>query len=504
MNIPEPVPVAIYTRKSTDAKVEQEVHSLSVQRASAESFVASQQHRGWFCLPEKYDDNNISGATLERPALRRLEQHIREGRIKVVVINRLDRISRSLSQFLELMEFFEKHGVALVSVTQNFNTGDSMGRLMVQIIMSFAEFERSLIRDRVTERLHAARRKGRFIGGRPVLGYNIKPKGGELEIDELEAIRVREIFELYLQVRSVKAAVRELHRRGWCNKKWITRDGKVSGGSTFSTSSLHSLLTNPVYIGKVTLKGELFEGQHEGILDPDLFGKVRTALTGNSVQDGNRRRNKHSALLKDLLTCKACNAPFVHTYTRKKTRMYRYYTCGHKRDYGADACPSAPIPAGEIESLVVEQLFSIGTNPELQEMVCRQLNEAIEQKRIDLVQRRKTARQQLNRIHRELTSSREFDALPSLIHHLESKQREAENLLERIDGEKNLRVPSGREIAEILNDMRSLWPSFNEGERRAFVQTMIRQVDYDAVDGNITLHFNDAGFLPGADKGGVS
>ena len=504
MNTPDPVPVAIYTRKSTDAKVEQEVHSLSVQRASAESFVASQQHRGWFCLSEKYDDNNISGGTLERPALQRLKQHICEGRIKVVVINRLDRISRSLSQFLELTEFFEKHGVALVSVTQNFNTGDSMGRLMVQIIMSFAEFERSLIRDRVTERLHAARRKGRFIGGPPVFGYNIKPKGGELEIDELEAIRVREIFELYLELRSIKSTVHELNRRGWHNKKWITREGKVSGGNAFSTSSIHHLLSNPVYSGKVTLKGEIFEGKHEGIVDLKLFERVQAMLAGNSVQGGNRRRNKHSAILKGLLICKACNAPFVHTYTRKKNRMYRYYTCGHKRDHGADTCPSVPIPAGEIESLVVDQLFSIGTNPELQEMVCRQLNEAIEQKRIDLVQRRKTTRQQLDRIHRELASSREFDALPSLIHHLESKQREAENLLERIDAEETLRAPSGREIAEILNDMRSLWPSFNEGERCAFVRTMVSQVDYDAVDGNITLHFNDAGFLPDAARGGAA
>jgi hypothetical protein len=184
--------------------------------------------------------------------------------------------------------------------------------------------------------------------------------------------------------------------------------------------------------------------------------------------------------------------------------MYRYYTCGHKRDHGADTCPSVPIPAGEIESLVVEQLFSIGTNPELQEMVCRQLNEAIEQKQIDLVQRRKTARQQLDRIHRELASSREFDALPSLIHHLESKQREAENLLERIAEEENLRVPSEEEVSEILNDMRSLWPSFNEGERCAFVRTMVCQVDYDAVDGTITLNFNDAGFLPDAARGGVA
>jgi site-specific DNA recombinase len=183
--------------------------------------------------------------------------------------------------------------------------------------------------------------------------------------------------------------------------------------------------------------------------------------------------------------------------------MYRYYTCSHKRDLGADTCPSPSIPAGEIELLVTEQLMSIGTNPELQEMVCRQLAEAVDQKRSDLIQRRKTAKQQLDRIHRELASSREFDAPLSLIRHLESKRQEAENILAAIRCSEDMHVPSRGEIVEILRDMQALWPSFNTGERCAFVKTLIHQVDYDTVGGNITLHFNDAGFLP-AGKGGVS
>lgn len=505
MTIPEPhsVPVAIYTRKSTDAKIEQEVNSLSVQRASAESFIQSQKHRGWYCIDEKLDENNVSGATLDRPVLNRLKQLIRDGQVKVVLINRLDRISRSLSQFLELMEFFDAHGVALVSVTQNFNTGDSMGRLMVQVIMSFAEFERSLIRDRVTERMHAARKKGRFIGGRPVLGYNIKPGGGELELDELEAIRIREIFALYLELRSVKATVCELTRRGWHNKQWVTREGKVSGGTPFSLSGLHNLLTNPIYIGKVTLKGETFDGRHEGIVDPKVFEQVQAMLSGNSMQQGSRKRNSQSALLKGLLMCKSCDAPFVHTYTKKKNRMYRYYTCSHKRLQGAEVCPSPSIPAGEIEKLVVDQLLSIGTNPGLQETVYRQLVEAMEQKRSDLAQQRKTARQQLDRIHRELASSREFDAPLSLIRHLEAKQREAETLLEDTGRDGSLHQPTREEIVETLRDMHSLWPSFNAGEKCAFVKTLVQQVDYDAVEGNITLHFNDEGFIPATARGGA-
>lgn len=496
------IPVAIYARKSTDAKLEQEVNSISIQCAAARSYIESQRHLGWFCIDEELTDNNVSGATLERPALRRLQKLIKEEKVKVVVVNRLDRLSRSLSQFLELMAFFEEYGVALVSVTQNINTGNAMGRLMLQIIMSFAEFERELIRDRVTERMHAARKNGRFIGGSPPLGYNIKPEGRELEVNEIEAIRVHDIFLLYIELRSVKAVALELTRRGCNNKKWITREGKVTGGNPFNTSSLHNLLTNPIYIGKVTLKDEVFEGLHDGIIDSEIFEQVQSILASNSLQKGNHKRNIHNALLKGLLSCKHCDAPFTHTYTKKgASKLYRYYTCSNKRLNGAHTCPSPTIPAGEIESLVTDQLMSIGTNPELQDLVYKQLAEAIANRAKKAEQTRKTARRQLNRLTRELASSREYGASEPLIKHLEEKRLEAEDLLERAMSQTNWPKPTKKAIAAAIQDMAGLWPTFNEGEKCAFVKTLVRQVEYDAGEGSITLHFNDEGFLPKATGG---
>lgn len=493
-----PIPAAVYARKSTDAKLEQQVNSISVQCAAAKSYIESQRHLGWYCLDEEFNDNNVSGTTLDREALKRLKQRIREGKVNVVVVNRLDRISRSLFQFLDLMAFFEEHGVALVSVTQNINTGDAMGRLMLQIIISFAEFERELIRDRVTERMHAARKKGRFIGGPPVLGYNIKPEGRELEIDELEAIRVREIFGLYLDQRSVKAVVRELSARGWNNKKWVTKNNTLCGGSPFSTSGLHHLLTNPIYVGKVSLKGELFDGVHEGIIDPKIFEQVQSMLAENSVQKGGRtHRSSHDALLKGLLNCSACNAAFVHTYTRKKNRMYRYYTCSNKRLNGAHSCPSPSLPAGEIETLVTEQILSIGTDSKLQEKVYRQLTETMEEKRAGLDQQRRTTHRQLERIERELAASQEFGASEQLIQHLEERRKEASELLETAEKALEWRTPSMDKITAILQDMQGLWPSFNAGEKCAFVKSLLYQIDYDAVEGRITLHFNESGFMGG-------
>jgi site-specific DNA recombinase len=495
------IPAVVYARKSTDAKLEQEVNSISVQCAAARSYIESQKHLGWHCLDEEFNDNNISGATLERPALRRLKQLIRKGQVKVVVVNRLDRLSRSLSQFLELMAFFEEHGVALVSVTQNINTSDAMGRLMLQIIMSFAEFERELIRDRVTERMHAARKQGRFIGGRPILGYNIKPEGRELEVDELEAVRVREIFLLYLELRSIKATVLELNKRGWLNKKWVTKSGKVSGGSPFSTATLHKLLTNPIYIGKVSLKGEIFDGLHEEIVDLDLFEKVSGVLAGNDLTKGNRNRNSHDALLKGLLKCKACNASFVHTGSKKKHKYYRYYTCSNKRLNGAHACPSPSLPAGDIENLVADQLMSIGTDPKLQKMVYAQLIEAMEAKRRTAKQTRQTATKELDRITRELASSREFNASDSLLVLLEQKRQEAEDALQRAESHTGYTIPSKDEIIAVISDMQGLWPTFTAAQKCAFVKTLVREVEYDADAGSLTLHFNDEGFMPSQNGG---
>ncbi|MDF7809466.1 recombinase family protein [Pontiellaceae bacterium B12219] len=495
------IPVIIYARKSTDAKLEQQVNSISVQCDSALSYIESRKHLGWYALEEKLIDNNISGATMKRGGIERLKQLILAGKVKVVVVNRLDRISRSLSQFLDLMAFFEKYSVALVSVTQNINTGDAMGRLMLQIIMGFAEFERELICERVTERMHAARRNGQFIGGRPVLGYNIVPEGRALVTDEMEAIRVREIFGLYLELRSVKAVVRELERRKWHNKKWVTRQGKVTGGNSFSTSSLYNLLTNPVYVGKVKLKDEVFDGQHDGIVDPDVFEQVQTLLSENTARKGSRKRNSHDALLKGLLVCSACNAPFTHTYTTKKNKLYRYYTCSSKRMNGAHVCPSPSIPAGEIENLVTEQLLAIGTDADLQDLVYEQLTEAIDNKKANLASQKMAARQQLKRLDKELVSSREFEAPMSLIRHLEEKRREAVECLENAETGDIWHLPSRKEITGLLRDMQGLWPTFNTGEKCAFVKTLVRQVEYDAVEGNITLHFNEDGFIPGIDGG---
>ena len=241
---------AVYTRKSTEEGLEKEFNSLDAQRESGEAYIKSQLHEGWECLPEKYDDGGFTGGNLERPALKRLMNDIEEGKIDCVVVYKVDRLSRSLLDFARLMETFDKHRIAFVSVTQQFNTASSMGRLVLNVLLSFAQFEREIISERTRDKIAAARRKGKWSGGMPLLGYDLAATESKLVINSSEAEQVRTIFDLYLEHQGLISVVTELDRLGWKNKQWTTRKGVLRGGKNFTKTSLYKLLTNVVYTGR--------------------------------------------------------------------------------------------------------------------------------------------------------------------------------------------------------------------------------------------------------------
>lgn len=225
---------AIYTRKSTDEGLDQEFNSLDAQREAAEAFIRSQRSEGLIALPERYDDGGFSGGNLNRPALERLLADIRSGAVECVVVYKVDRLSRSLIDFARIIETFEKYNVSFVSVTQQFNTTNSLGRLTLNILLSFSQFEREIISERTRDKVSAARRKGKWIGGRPVLGYDIDPRGGRLLVNYDEAIQVQTIFRLYLDYNALIPVVREIDRRGWRTKQWVTAVGAAHGGKRFN------------------------------------------------------------------------------------------------------------------------------------------------------------------------------------------------------------------------------------------------------------------------------
>jgi DNA invertase Pin-like site-specific DNA recombinase len=287
---------AKYTRKSTEEGLNQEFNSLDAQREAAEAYILSQRHAGWVVLPERYDDGGYTGANLERPALKRLLAEIEAGRVDGVLVYKVDRLSRSLLDFARLMGAFEKRGIHFVSVTQAFNTTVSLGRLTLNILLSFAQFERELIAERTRDKMGAARRKGRWVGGIPVLGYEVAAEGGSLVINEEEAQKVRSIFAFYLEHRALAPVVTEIERRQWTTKHWITKAGRVRAGRPFALRDVLGLLTNQIYAGKVHYEGQTYQGAHAAIIEEGVWRPVQRLLgeRDRSAVIARHRTNRHA------------------------------------------------------------------------------------------------------------------------------------------------------------------------------------------------------------------
>jgi site-specific DNA recombinase len=277
---------AIYTRKSTEEGLDQEFNSLDAQREAAEAYILSQRGEGLIALPERYDDGGFSGGNLERPALQRLLADIRASAVDCVVVYKVDRLSRSLIDFARIIEVLDNCRVSFVSVTQQFNTTNSLGRLTLNILLSFAQFEREIIGERTRDKMSASRRKGKWTGGHPVLGYDIDPRGGRLILNADEAHRVRAIFKLYLDYNAMLPVVREIDRRGWHTTQWVTKRGGTQGGKPFTKGRLYRLLTNLIYTGNVEFKGQVYDGEHEAILEAETWESVQQILHRNGRSGG--------------------------------------------------------------------------------------------------------------------------------------------------------------------------------------------------------------------------
>lgn len=394
---------AIYTRKSVTEGLDQEFNSLDAQREACEAYITSQKHEGWICLPENYDDGGFTGGNLDRPALSRLKDDIKAGEVDCVVVYKVDRLSRSLLDFSRLVEVFDKHSVSFVSVTQPINTADSTGRLMLNILLSFAQFEREQIADRTRDKVCAARRRGKWTGGIPVLGYDIHPTDKKLLPNEQEAHIVRAIFDLYLKYRSLQKVAAEMDRRGWTTKSWTTQKGRHHPGQRFSKSTLARHLTNPLYIGLVMLNGKTYPGEHRGIIRREVFDRVQAILKDNRQNNGSKVKNRYGALLKGLVRCGACGTAMVPTTARKNNRIYRYYTCSSAQKLGWKTCPHPSVRAQDLEDMVVNRIRLIGSDPALQAEVLKQASQAQREQRTTLTAEQGRLKARLARIQGEMS-----------------------------------------------------------------------------------------------------
>jgi site-specific DNA recombinase len=360
---------AIYTRKSTEEGLDQDFNSLHAQREAAEAYIVSQKHLGWTLVPTHYDDGGFTGGNLDRPALQQLLEDIDARRVDCILVYKVDRLSRSLLDFARLVDRFDQRSVSFVSVTQQFNTTSSLGRLTLNILLSFAQFEREIIGERTRDKMSAARRKGKWVGGVPVLGYDVVAGGGRLVVNDKESRRVREIFALFVQHYSLAVVVAELVRRRWKTKSWTSQSGSVHAGRDFAKASLRRLLTNAIYDGKVEHRGTIYAGEQAAIVEASVWQEVNTELRAGRRTGTAAARVPQNALLAGLLTCKSCQQPMIPTYTAKPGRRYRYYVCKSARQNGWNSCPTKSVPAPMIEDAVLDQfrttLCDSGTREQL-------------------------------------------------------------------------------------------------------------------------------------------
>ena len=343
---------AVYTRKSSEEGLEQEFNSLDTQREACEAYIASQRSEGWVLVRDRYDDGGISGGTLDRPGLQRLQEDIEEGLVDVVVVYKIDRLSRSLADFARLIDVFDRNGVTFVSVTQSFNTTTSMGRLTLNILLSFAQFEREVTAERIRDKVAASRKKGIWMGGVPPYGYRVENR--KLVVDEDHAVHVRWIFARFIEIGSGTELAREIAKQGIRTPK----------GNRIDKKYLYRMLNNRAYIGEAVHKGDSYPGEHDAIIDREIWDKVHTILQESPRKRAARTRADTPALLKGLLFGPD-GAAFSPTHTRKAGKLYRYYVSQTVLKHGAGSCPVSRVPAAEIEAAVIDQLRAIFRQPEI-------------------------------------------------------------------------------------------------------------------------------------------
>jgi DNA invertase Pin-like site-specific DNA recombinase len=427
---PRKVRAAIYCRKSSEEGLGLSFNSLHAQRESCLNYVRSQAHEGWIALDDHYDDPGFSGGTLERPALQRLLRDIEAGRVDAVVCYRLDRLTRALTDFVRLVEIFEKKDISLVSITEHFNTATSLGRLNLHMILSFAQYERELAGERIRDKFLASRKRGLWMGGHPPLGYDVSDR--KLMINPGEAELVKQVFRRFLQVGSATQLAQELKAAGHRTKR----------GKPFDKGVLYKLLHNRTYVGEVEHKGTAYAGQHEAIVDRGTWDRVHTILAENARRRASRTRATTPALLKGLIFGPDGKA-MAPSHTRKRGRLYRFYRTTTALKLGRDACPIRSVPAGDVEAAVIGQIRALLRAPEIVVRVWRAAH--LEDERIEE--------------HEVVEALQRLDPLWDRLFPVEQAriiQLLIDRVLIRVDGlEISLRI---EEIASIVDDLRRREP----------------------------------------------
>jgi len=475
---------AIYTRKSHEEGLDQEFNSLDAQRESAEAYIESQKLRGWKMLPDRYDDGGYSGGTMERPALQRLLSDIDAGKIDVIVVYKIDRLSRSLLDFTKMIEVFNEAGVSFVSVTQQISTTDSTGRMMLNVLMTFAQYEREVIAERIRDKVAAAKRRGKYCGGAPILGYDVDRESKKLIVNPEEAKVVQYVFRRFIQLGSAKKMGQELNEQGYRTKSWTTKKGRVRKGVKWNTGHVYRLLNNRTYIGEIVHKDESYPGEHKAIVERKTWDKVQAVLADNKPVKVSMARTRIVAPLKGVIRCGHCGCAMGPTYTRKNDRQYTYYICEKDAKRTASRCPLKRVPAGDIEQAVIEQLSAVFRTPTLvaktyfaareiesveKERLIRQkvqLEEELSQTRQQALELMKPGSDQSNKDEMLATVNRRAVDLSRQLTHvaLRCKAYQGVNITEQ-------------DVSEAFQNVETFWQDLFPVERNRLIRLLVEKVE---------------------------
>jgi site-specific DNA recombinase len=484
---------AIYTRKSTSMGLEQEFNSLEAQREACAAYI--QRQPGWVLVPERYDDGGFTGANLERPAFQRLLADLEAGKVDVVVVYKVDRLSRSLLDFAKVMERLNAAGASFVSVTQNFSTADAMGRLTLNMLMSFAEFEREMIAERTRDKMAAARRKGKWTGGPVPLGYEVRDR--RLEVNELEAGVVREVFELYLQHGNMGQVARLLNERKLLPKSTRVKRGKTAPGWT--KGAVGRVLRNPVYAGWMQSGGELFEGEQQALVERATWHRVQRILDGREKAVGTRGLNP-AYVLRGLLRCGACGEAMTPGSTRRGQKEYRYCRCTTRDKQGKEACSVTALPAPAIEEYVVARIIDAtgdgtlvaGARAALEKHL-QVRRERLKQRRAELPARVAAASASVARYVEELTQveGRAREAVAQRLEQesehlavLEGNLAEVERTLGALEDQR----AEGEWVARALGDFARVWEVLTPPNRGRLLRALVEKVVVDERGEQVEVH----------------
>jgi site-specific DNA recombinase len=483
--------VAIYCRKSVADRNGTDFGSIDAQREAIQAFVLSQRGEGWVALPARYDDDGCSGSNTDRPAFQRILGDVKEGHVDVIAVYKIDRLSRSLTDFARLIDFFEEHNVTFVAVTQQFNTATSMGRLTLNILMSFAEFERQVISERTADKMLATRKRGKWTGGPVPLGYDLRDK--RLVVNRAEATNVRLAFETFVETGSLVRTLEALTARG-C---------KTRRGKPLSRAVLVTLLRSPLYCGGMRAGDEIVKAEHEAIVDPDIWQRAQEILDGN--KRAQREKRPSEALLAGLISCGKCGAAMSPTHTRRRGRLYNYYQCGTTDKRGAAACPGGRVPAGPIEQIVVDRIRAIGQDPELVEATVEAARVQLDQERAEadrrladlltrqeeLVSRRRVALDGLTANGSDQRATHEaLGALTAEMERVEAELRDAQDHTHALTGAE----VREDEIRSALASFSELWDELFPRERARLVSRLVEEVTYDPATDEVEIRFRPEGF----------